>query len=194
MATNETIELAHLVELTWDNRVRCRGVRAECSCGWAGDWHSDINHAANDGFSHREIEVRPPDGLDVLISALLDAQDDLAATVMWLAEHWSVDLPVPDLRGLGPNGALVDLSAYCESADELERAADALEAPLVDDPGLDTCGNRYRRANRTFGCVSLTVLRALRPTCGECGADLSDDGCRACRAPANGRAVQAGAA
>ncbi len=29
------------------------------------------------------------------MSGLLDLQDDLADAVMWLAENWSADLPVP---------------------------------------------------------------------------------------------------
>ena len=41
----------------------------------------------------------PGDGLDRLMSELLDLQDDLARAVMWLAEHWSADLPAPARAG-----------------------------------------------------------------------------------------------
>ena len=50
---------------------------------------------------------------------LLDLQDDLARAVMWLAEHWSADLPAPHGRGVGHDTARVDLAAYCATAELL---------------------------------------------------------------------------
>jgi hypothetical protein len=160
------IELAHLVVVTYDDTASGVVFRAECSCGWSGDWHDDNTVAEGDGEDHRGVAVGPADGLDRLISGLLDLQDDLARAVMWLAEHWSADLPVPGSRGFGSNTARVELSAYCRTVEQLERAAAVMDAPLEDDEQPDSYGARYRRAARTFGRVRLEVYWALDPECG----------------------------
>jgi hypothetical protein len=135
--------------------------RAECSCGWSGDGHDDNALAELDADDHRTIAVPPADGLDAAISGLLDLQDDLSRVVMWLAEHWSADLPAPVSWGTGTDPARVDLAAYCHCPDLLTRAAAALDAPVVDDVAPDPRGCRYQRASRSFGRVRLEVYRAL---------------------------------
>src|ERR671919_568607 len=97
------IELAHLVEVVyhedgwaesgWDPTAE--RWRAECSCGWTGDWHDDAVLAGADGEDHRGVVVGRGDALDGLISELFDLQDHLARAVMGLADQWSADLPVP---------------------------------------------------------------------------------------------------
>jgi hypothetical protein len=194
MATNETtIEVAHLVELAWDRRPWGGGVRAECSCGWSGDWRTDVTTAADDGTEHREITVGPADEVDALMSGLLDLQCDLADTVIWLAENWSAELPVPSSRGTGDPVHIV-LFAYCLDANDLTRAAALLGAPLVDDPMPDSYGTRYRRAVRHFGRVALEVYRAIEAVCDECGTALADEQCPICGQRADARPVTLGAA
>jgi hypothetical protein len=163
--------------------------RAECSCGWAGDWHDDRALAEADGDDHREVIVGPADHLDRLMAELLDLQDDLATVVVWLAEHWSADLPVPRCRSFGSEHAGVDLSAYCVAADDLERAAELLEVPLVDAPAPDGYGNRYRSATRSFGRVRFRVFRGLAATCDECGAEITGVACWSCGQRPDARAV-----
>jgi hypothetical protein len=193
MASIETIEVAHLVELAWDRRPWGGGVRAECSCGWSGDWRTNVTTAADDGTEHREIAVGSGDEMDALMSGLLDLQDDLAETVLWLAEHWSVDLPVPSSRGTGDPGQIV-LFAYCLGAGELTRAAAVLGAPLVDDAAPNSYGTRYRRAVRRFGRVSLEVYREIAAVCDECGTALADEQCPVCGQRVDARPVTVGAA
>jgi hypothetical protein len=155
--------VSHLVVVTYDNHGPAMVFRAECSCGWSGDGHDDNTLAELDADDHRTVAVDPGDGLDAAISGLLDLQDDLAETVMWLAEHWSADLPVPVSWGVGTNPAGVDLAAYCLDPVRLARAAAALGVPVVDDPAPDVRGRRYQRASRRFGRVRLEVYRALDP-------------------------------
>jgi hypothetical protein len=194
MATNETtIEVAHLVELAWDRRPWGGGVRAECSCGWSGDWRTHVTTAADDGTEHREIAVGSGDAMDAFMSGLLDLQDNLADTVLWLAEHWSADLPVPSSSGTG-SPAAARLIAYCVDAGDLTRAAAVLGAPLVDDAAPDIYGARYRRATRHFGRVSLEVYRAIEAVCGECGTALADEQCPVCGQRADARPMTVGAA
>jgi hypothetical protein len=193
MARIETIEVAHLVEVAWDGRPWGHGVRAECSCGWSGDWRTDVTAAADDGIEHREIAVGPGDELDGLMSGLLDLQDDLAEATMWMIEHWSADMPVPFTRGTGDPVEVV-LFAYCLASDELARAAEVLGAPLVDDPAPNSQGIRYRRATRQFGRVSLEVYREIAPVCDECGTELADEQCPVCGERRNARPVTVGAA
>jgi hypothetical protein len=163
---HDAIELAHLVVVTYEDTASGVVFRAECSCGWSGDRHDDNAVAELDGDDHRGVAVGPADDLDRLISGLLDLQDDVARAVIWLAEHWSADLPVPRSRGFGVDAARVELSAYCDTAEVLARAAAVLGSPPVDDETPDSYGARYRRAVRTFGRVCLVVYRALDPDCG----------------------------
>jgi hypothetical protein len=155
------LDLAHLVVVTYENHGPTLVFRAECTCGWSGDGHDDNALAELDADDHHTIAVGPADGLDAAISGLLDLQDDLAAAVMWLAEHWSPDLPVPGSRGVGADPAGVDLAVCCTSFDQLARIARVLDAPVVDDPAPDTAGNRYRRTERRFGWVRLFAYRSL---------------------------------
>ena len=190
----DSIDLAHFLVVTYEDHRDGQRLRAECSCGWSGDWRDDGAMAEADGDDHREVAVGPGDGLDRLMGELLDLQDDLARAVMWLAEHWSADLPAPHGRGVGPDSARVDLSAYCATAELLDRAAGVLGVPLVDDPAPDARGNRYRRATRPFGRVRLTVYSALAAACDECGAEVTGDVCPECRQRSDARPVTLGAA
>ena len=153
--------VSHLVMVTYDNHGPTIEFRAECSCGWTGDGHDDNALAELDADDHHRLAVDPGDDLDTAISGLLDLQDDLARTVMWLAEHWSADLPVPVSWGVGTDPAGVELVAYCLDANLLARAAAVLGAPVVDDAAPDARGCRYQRATRRFGRVRLVVYRAL---------------------------------
>jgi hypothetical protein len=85
---------------------------------------------------------------------LLDIQDDLARVVVWLAEHWSADLPAPTVYGYGggPSAARVELSVYYLSPDDLARVAELLGASPVDDPAPD-------------GVVLYMVRRHTPPEC-----------------------------
>lgn len=155
------LEVCHLVVVTYEIHGPAIVFRAECSCGWSGDGHDDNLLAELDAEDHRSVAVGPADEIDVAITGLLDLQDDLASVVMWLAEHWSADLPAPVSRGVGSDLARVDLAVYCLDAALLDRAAAALDAPVVDDPAPDAGGRRYRRASRSFGRVRLEVYRML---------------------------------
>jgi hypothetical protein len=178
---------AHLVDVFYDedsaaeasfdrSAQRCR---AECSCGWSGDWHDDAAVADGEGDEHRAIAVGPADPVDAFVSGLLDLADDLCRSVTWMAEHWSADLPVPSSRGSGDPVEVV-LFAYCLSADELARAAEVLGVPLVDDPVPNSYGTRYRRATRHFGRVSFEVYREIADVCDECGTALREEHCPVC--------------
>jgi hypothetical protein len=158
---HDRFEVSHLVVVTYENHGPQVVFRAECSCGWSGDGHDDNALAELDGDDHRSVAVDPADDLDGAITGLLDLQDDLAQAVMWLAEHWSADLPVPVSWGVGTDPARVDLAAYFLDPDLLDRAAATLAVPVVDDPAPDARGRRYRRASRSFGRVRLEVYRML---------------------------------
>jgi hypothetical protein len=157
-------ELAHLVQVV---RHPACGYRAECTCGWASPWSDDPVAPDDQAIDHREVAVGPPTGLDGAISGLLDLQDDLADAVMWLAENWSADLPVPDAltwtdysrhaRGV----AGLKLLAYTDNADELAHMADLLGVPVAPDLAADSLGNRYERAIRRFGRVRFIAYRQI---------------------------------
>jgi hypothetical protein len=140
---------------------------AECGCGWASDWHPRPQDADEAGAEHRDTAVGPPDAMDVLMSGLLDLQDDLAATVVWLAENWSADLPAPALLSTthyddtGEPVAGVSLLAGTTDSVELVRVADRLGVPVLTDERPDTQGNRYQRAARRFGRVEVEVIRSV---------------------------------
>jgi hypothetical protein len=160
--TSPTIELVHLVEVeSFSPYDDCYA--AVCSCGWVGDTEREAAWAEADAVDHREVAVGPGDALDAVMSDLLDIQDDLARVVVWLAEHWSADLPAPTVYGCGggPKAAWVELSVYCLSPDGLDRVADLLGASPVDDPAPNTKGARYQRVTRRFGRVTVTAFTAL---------------------------------
>lgn len=137
------------------------GYRAECECGWEGDWRGCVTVARQDGRVHREDAVSPPDDLDRLMTELLDLQDDLAQAVIWLAENWSAHLPVPMARGAGADRPEIVMSVSCLTTEQLDQAAAALGVPVVDDEAPDALGNRYRRANKTFGGLQLEALQRV---------------------------------
>ena len=82
----------HLVAVVSDGYE----VVAECACGWASDWQ-DSPEAADAAGSSTARGGGSARRRGRAMSGLLDLQDDLAATVVWLAENWSADLPVPGL-------------------------------------------------------------------------------------------------
>lgn len=183
----------HLTVVTYDDNGhtetdRAVRYRAECSCGWTGDEHDDGALAEADADDHRETIVGPADAVDRLISGLLDLQDDLARTVMWLAEHWNTDLPCPAAM-IGSDAPGVRLSAYCLDPDDLEQAADVLGVPLVDDPTPDAYGNRYRRGVRQFGRVRVEVFRHIDPACSGCGTATDEAVCPVCGQHADARPI-----
>jgi len=161
-STTPTIELVHLVEVeSFSPYDDCYA--AVCTCGWAGDTQRDAATAEADAEDHREVAVGLGDDPDAVMSELLDIQDDLARVVVWLAEHWSADLPAPTIYGCGggPSAARVELSVYCLSPDDLACVAELLGASPVDDPAPDVKGARYRRVMRRFGRVTVTAFTAL---------------------------------
>jgi hypothetical protein len=166
MATTTTPapELVHLVEVESDGPYDdCYW--AACSCGWTGDTQRDAEWAHADAVEHRDQAPGPGDGLDAVMSELLDLQDDLAGMVVWLAENWSADLPVPTVYGRGGGGVLgpasVELSAYCLDPGPVARIARLLGVPVTDDERPDDRGYRYRWATRRFGRVTVAAFTAL---------------------------------
>jgi hypothetical protein len=159
-------ELAHLVQVVTDDRT---GHRAECSCGWTAPWTDDPAAAEVTADDHREVAVGPPTGLDATLSGLLDLQDDLAETVMWLAENWSADLPTPhatsSCRYLVNGDAIpgVRLLAYCDTQADLARVADLLGTAPTADAAPNSRGDRWERAVRCFGRVELDAYRSFDP-------------------------------
>jgi hypothetical protein len=83
------IDFDHLVQVV--DHTPC-GYRAECLCGWASRWTTDLPAADGAAAAHR-ARVTEATGIDETIVSLLDLQDDLADTIMWLAETWHRGLP-----------------------------------------------------------------------------------------------------
>jgi hypothetical protein len=138
---------------------------AECGCGWASEWHATAEAADAAGVEHRDEAVGPPEPFDVAMSELLDIQDDLAVVVMWFAENWSADLPVPGIycrpgaAPAYPGG--VQLMVVCPDVGVLERVAGLLGGPVGEDAYLGRyTGVPHRRAVRSFGRV---ILDAYAP-------------------------------
>jgi hypothetical protein len=158
------IEFDHLVQVVWHKAL---GYRAECWCGWSSAWCDDCLTADEAGADHREVAAGPATGLDATLSGLLDLQDDLADTVIWLAENWSSDLPVPHpyardvQRADGERVAGVRLLVYCDTADYLVEVAQLLAAPVVADDASTRRGQRYQRATRDFGRVQIEAYIEL---------------------------------
>ncbi|HEX6235990.1 MAG TPA: hypothetical protein VFZ68_02285 [Acidimicrobiales bacterium] len=159
--TTTTIDLTHPVRVLHDDRLYSLGHRAECGCGWTGTWRDYPADAEADAHDHREVAVGPGDGLDGAMSELLDIQDDLASVVVWLAENWSADLPVPKVHTMASGGSIaarIELWVCCSDLGDLVPLAQVLGVPLVDDDTADSCGTRYRRAVRRFGRVSVQAF------------------------------------
>lgn len=163
MTFTTTIDLTHAVQVVTDARRARLGFRAECSCGWASGWTDQVG-AESAGVEHREIAVGPGDGLDRLMGELLDTQDDLATVVVWLAENWSADLPVPTLHGTGAahtGPVKLELWAFCSDPDDVVRIGHLLGVPSIDDETPGHHGSRYRRVVRRFGRVSVEALAVV---------------------------------
>jgi hypothetical protein len=181
-------DLEHYVQ-TFTDGTR---YRAECPCGFTSEWFGDQEEAESAAEDHREvvIDTEPagrPEGFDRFMSGLLDLQDDLVAAALWLAEHWTADLPVPGWLANGSDyddkRAAFRVSAYCSERADLARAAELLGVGVVEDPARDGRGNRYRRATRRFGRVEVEAYTAVSATCTECGAEFTGDHCPGCYDP-----------
>jgi hypothetical protein len=155
---NPTIELTHPVVVVTDDRGH---YRAECGCSWASDWYLDDDvTAAAEGADHVDIALGPPDPLDALLSELLDLQDDLAQAVLWFADHYSADLPVPACLGNGDE-TLIRLLAYTTHDADLDQVAELTGSPALDDAGLNARGYQYRRVIHDFGRVRFETITAI---------------------------------
>jgi hypothetical protein len=144
------------------------GYRAECECGWQGEWRDCVTVARQDGQVHRDGAV-PPGDLDELVTGLLDLQDDLAAVVMWLAENWSAHLPKLGWHSRSGSGDR-DVPAVkvhgCGDLEGVAEAAGSLGVVPTDDPAPNTYGYCLRRAVRRFGRVEVEVFANLDETTG----------------------------
>ena len=151
----------HLVAVTSDGYE----FLAECGCGWASEWYGTPEGADAAGVDHQDEAVGPPEPFDVAMSELLDIQDDLAVVVVWLAENWSADLPVPGIYcrpGVAPAyPGGVQLMVACPELGVLDRVARLLGVPVREDATLSRyTGVAHRRAVRSFGRV---ILDAYAP-------------------------------
>ena len=119
-----------------------------------------------------------------MISDLLEMQDDIAAAVAWLAEHWPSGFPVLRWSANSDQGnerPALRLRTFCSNADELARVADLLAVSPADDESRDSLGNQYRRARHRIGRhVEIEALTGLRETCGECGTVYRGSVCPQC--------------
>jgi hypothetical protein len=153
-----TFELTHPVVLVTDDQSN---YRTECGCGWVSDWYTDDDQAAEAaGADHIEIAVGPPDPVDVLITGLLDAQEDLADVVVWLADNWTASLPAP-YPTLPPtfDDTTIGLAVHCDGLAQVHEVADLLGVPAIRCPDRDEYHDhrRYWRACRSFGRVTVTA-------------------------------------
>jgi hypothetical protein len=149
--------LVHEVQVFTDNARH----RAECSCGWVSEWTHYDEEAEWAGDEHVEIAVGPPDALDEFMGELLDLCDDVSELVVWLAENWSADLPVPVIwRAVGSHP--LDISVYCEGAAELARVADVLGVEVVQNPSYDDDDAVYHCVSRRFGQIAVEAWRYER--------------------------------
>jgi hypothetical protein len=94
----------------------------------------------------------PAGSTDRLMTELLDIEDDIATAVIWIAEHWSSDLP-PIRCGTGDpfNGYVLRLSAAASTHGELNHLAQLLDVPVA---ATGTYGTTVLwQAKRSFGTV-----------------------------------------
>jgi hypothetical protein len=148
------VDLAHLVQVVAHTTS---GLRAECRCGWASRWYDDHPEADAMARRHREVAVGSPTGIEAVLGGLLDLQDDLADAVMWLAEHWTAELPLPravphiDQRANGDAVPGLTLLMPCASRDTVSSVADTLGADVTVER---TASDRLsERTSRRFGRV-----------------------------------------
>jgi hypothetical protein len=139
----------------------------ECGCGWLGESQFSAAGADEDGACHQDESVRAVDAMDVVMSGLLDLQDDLAAAVVWLAENWATGLPQLCWSAFSDDRdrdrPAVQVLGYATPA-EMTAAVVVLDTTMTDDPPDDEGNPRYRHAIRDFGRVRLDVLTDL-PAC-----------------------------
>jgi hypothetical protein len=157
------LEFDHLVQVV---RHRALGYRAECWCARSSAWCEEYVTANEAGVDHREVTASPATTFDATLSGLLDLQDDLADTVIWLAENWSAELPVPleyarCIDRAGEAVAGLGLLVHCVTAEQLVELAELLDSPVVADPGPDSDARRYQRATRDFGRVQIEAYTDL---------------------------------
>jgi hypothetical protein len=137
--------------------------RAECTCGWQSEWYDDDVAAVAAGIEHPEVAVGQADELDEFMGDLLELQDDMSTVMVWLAENWSADLPVPMIWGPGCRRSRpLDLTVQCHTGAELARVADVLGSAITGDPAYDVDGETYLCARRRFGRVVLEAWRYVR--------------------------------
>jgi hypothetical protein len=150
MNPNTTLELTHSVVVVTDDHGH---YRTECVCGWASDWYLDDDVTAEAaGADHLQIAVGPPDQLDGLLSELLDLQEDIAETVLWFADNYSADLPVPACSVYSEQ-RLVWLLAFTTDAAHIDRVAELTGSTPIEDSEPNDHGRRYRRVLHDFGRV-----------------------------------------
>ena len=174
----DRFSLTHAVDVFYDEASRAEAAfdpsahrwRAECCCGWVSEWHNEPGFADHDGDEHRDSQAGPGDGLDAVMGDLLDLQDSLAEVVVWLAENWSADLPVPIVYasdgGIGFDPARVKVAVCCLDPAELTRIGHLLGVPPVDDEHPNSQRKRYRNVCRDFGRVTLHAFHRLPDTTG----------------------------
>jgi hypothetical protein len=103
----------------------------------------------------------PADHVDELLSALLDIEDDIGQAVMWLAEHWTLDLPKVRWHiGNESHGRALRLLAIALDWADLRSAAGVLDAPITFHR-VDDDGEVWLAATRRFGTVHLEVLHPV---------------------------------
>jgi hypothetical protein len=154
-ATTTVLSAAHVIAVISDDEE----YRAECCCGWTGEWQFSPDDADQDGTDHRGDISGSGGDLDTLMGALLDLQDDIAEAVLWFAENWSADLPAPCVLGdnhqdgIEPAGAGLTLAVACGTRELLHRIAHRLGVPVLLDvrDGDDHCATQSAR--RRFGQV-----------------------------------------
>ncbi len=148
------------------------GYRAECSCGWASDWHDRPDgRRRRPGSSTPRGAVGPPDGLDRLMSELLDLQDDLAAGGD-VAGRELVGRPARRPAGT-PTAATATTTARASSVLGLlrrrrragPRSRTWWAVPADRSRAQRRHGTRYRRAVRRFGRVAHRGLHHASAPC-----------------------------
>lgn len=107
----------------------------------------------------------PAGPIDQLMTELLDIEDDIATAVIWIAEHWSTDLPVITW-GTGDQfkGYALRLKVNAASHDVLNQLARLLDAPVT---ATEAHHNKvWWHAQRRFGTVLLDTFygEPIEPT------------------------------
>jgi hypothetical protein len=146
---------AHAIAVVSDDEE----YRAECCCGWAGEWQFSPDDADLDGTDHRSGVTGSGGDTDTLMGVLLDLQDDIAEAVLWFAENWSADLPAPRVLGanhedgIEPAGAGLTLAVACGTRELLHRIAHRLGVPVLLDVSDADQRCALHSACRRFGQV-----------------------------------------